>query len=63
MSKVGYPSRLFEWWNDVFPHAANELTNGAVRKSDSAYFAYCSANHLPDQTDLVILEFDTDDPK
>ena len=24
-----YPHRLFAWLNDVFPHPANELTNGA----------------------------------
>lgn len=29
-----YPHRLFSWLNDVFPHPANELTNGA-RKSRS----------------------------
>ncbi|BEJ11485.1 hypothetical protein CspHIS471_0109070 [Cutaneotrichosporon sp. HIS471] len=57
-----YPARLFNWWNSVFPHPANELTNGAVKRTDSAYYAYCSKHHLPDQTDLVILEFDTSDP-
>jgi len=39
------------------------MTNGAERKSDSAYFAYCSMHHLPDKTDLIILEFDAADPK
>jgi hypothetical protein len=24
-----YPHRIFTWLNDVFPHPANELTNGA----------------------------------
>ncbi|RXK36183.1 capsular associated protein [Tremella mesenterica] len=57
-----YPAKFFEWWNSVFPHPASELTNGAERKTDSAYFAYCSMHHLPDQTDLVILEFDASDP-
>ncbi|KAG8918460.1 cap64-like protein [Tulasnella sp. 418] len=57
-----YPSRFFEWWNTVFPHPASELTNGAMRKTDSAYFSFCHGHHLPDQTDLVILEFDADDP-
>jgi hypothetical protein len=57
-----YPSKLFNWWNTVFPHPANELTNGAVRKTDSAYYAYCASHHLPDATDLVILEFDAADP-
>lgn len=28
-----YPHRVFGWLNDVFPHPANELTNGA-RESD-----------------------------
>lgn len=58
-----YPSKFFDWWNSVFPHPASELTNGASRKTDSAYYAYCSGHHLPDQTDLVILEFDSADPK
>ncbi|KAJ9122975.1 hypothetical protein QFC24_004013 [Naganishia onofrii] len=57
-----YPSKFFDWWNSIFPHPASELTNGASRKTDSAYYAYCSAHHLPDQTDLVILEFDSADP-
>lgn len=58
-----YPHRFYDWWNSVFPHPNNELTNGAVKRTDSAYFAYCSTHHLPDRTDLVILEFDTADPK
>ncbi|WVO17870.1 hypothetical protein L204_105568 [Cryptococcus depauperatus] len=57
-----YPAKFFEWWNSIFPHQASELTNGASRRTDSAYFAYCSMHHLPDQTDLVILEFDASDP-
>ncbi|KAL7415570.1 hypothetical protein BDY24DRAFT_381553 [Mrakia frigida] len=57
-----YPSKFFSWWNDVFPHPASELTNGATRKMDSSYFAFCSEHHLPDKTDLVILEFDAADP-
>ncbi|KZT54999.1 hypothetical protein CALCODRAFT_437835 [Calocera cornea HHB12733] len=57
-----YPSRFFQWWTSVFPHPASELTNGAVRRTDTGYFAFCSALHLPDRTDLVILEFDTEDP-
>lgn len=57
-----WPSKFFEWWNSVFPHQLSELTNGAARRTDSAYFAYCSTHHLPDETDLVILEFDASDP-
>ncbi|ORX34281.1 capsular associated protein [Kockovaella imperatae] len=57
-----YPARFFEWWNSIFPHPESELTNGASRRTDSAYFAYCSMHHLPDHTDLIILEFDASDP-
>ncbi|WVO17560.1 hypothetical protein L204_105255 [Cryptococcus depauperatus] len=57
-----YPHKFFDWWNTLFPHPANELTNGATPKTDSAYYAYCNGHHLPDKTDLVILEFDTADP-
>lgn len=57
-----YPGRLFDWLNDVFPHPANELTNGALRRTGTSYFGFCSEMHLPDRVDLVILEFDTEDP-
>ncbi|KAF8901539.1 hypothetical protein CPB85DRAFT_1417603 [Mucidula mucida] len=56
-----YPSRFFQWWNSVFPHPASELTNGAMRRSNSAYYGYCSMHHVPDMTDLVIVELDSDD--
>ena len=58
-----YPSRFFRWWNSVFPNAATELTNGAIRRTNSAYLGYCHKHHLPDVTDLVILELDVDDKK
>lgn len=29
IGKSCYPHRIFTWLNDVFPHPANELTNGA----------------------------------
>lgn len=56
-----YPSRFFNWWNGVFPHPASELTNGAMRRTNSAYFAFCNAHHIPDVSDLVIVELDVDD--
>ncbi|KAH8112798.1 Cap64 protein [Phellopilus nigrolimitatus] len=62
ISSTCYPSRFFRWWNTVFPHPASELTNGAMRRTNSAYFSFCNEHHLPDVTDLVILEFDVDDP-
>lgn len=56
-----YPSRFFNWWNSIFPHPASELTNGAMRRTNSEYFSFCNAHHLPDYTDLVVIELDTDD--
>ncbi|OBZ76760.1 hypothetical protein A0H81_03348 [Grifola frondosa] len=56
-----YPSRFFNWWNGVFPHPASELTNGAMRRTSSSYFSFCNAHHIPDITDLVIVELDIDD--
>ncbi|EIN14668.1 hypothetical protein PUNSTDRAFT_96689 [Punctularia strigosozonata HHB-11173 SS5] len=56
-----YPSRFFHWWNNVFPHSASEITNGAMRRINSAYFGFCAAHHIPDITDLVIVELDSDD--
>ncbi len=38
-----YPHRIFSWLNDVFPHPANELTNGARKSTDCR--AYESASH------------------
>jgi hypothetical protein len=56
-----YPAKFFDWWNSVFPHPASELTNGAMRRTNSDYFSFCSSHHIPDITDLIIVELDTDD--
>jgi hypothetical protein len=56
-----YPSLFFSWWSSIFPHPGSHLTNGALRRSSSKYFAFCSMHHLPDITDLVVLELDVDD--
>ncbi|KAH9947880.1 hypothetical protein B0H21DRAFT_736781 [Amylocystis lapponica] len=61
LSPQCYPSRFFNWWNGVFPHPASELTNGAMRRTNSAYFAFCNGHHIPDIADLVIVELDVDD--
>ncbi|KAF9556092.1 Cap64 protein [Agrocybe pediades] len=62
ISPKGYPSKFFQWWNTVFPHPASELTNGAMRRTNAGYFGFCNSHHLPDVTDLVIIELDTEDP-
>lgn len=32
-----------------------------MRRTNSDYFGYCAAHHIPDVTDLVIVELDADD--
>ncbi|EIW79968.1 hypothetical protein CONPUDRAFT_106666 [Coniophora puteana RWD-64-598 SS2] len=61
LSSKCYPSRFFQWWTSIFPHPASELTNGAMRRTNSGYFGYCSTHHVPDYADLIVVEFDTDD--
>ncbi|KAI0705419.1 hypothetical protein C8Q76DRAFT_630930 [Earliella scabrosa] len=61
LSPTCWPARFFNWWNGVFPHPATELTNGAMRRTSSSYFSFCNAHHIPDITDLVIVELDVDD--
>ena len=61
ISPTCYPSCFFQWWNTVFAHPATELTNGALRRTNSGYLGYCNSHNLPDQTDLVINELDTED--
>ena len=61
ISPTCYPSCFFQWWNTVHPHPGTELTNGALRRMNLGYFGYCNSHHLPDQTDLIIIELDTED--
>ncbi|TCD68771.1 Cap64p [Steccherinum ochraceum] len=61
LSPSCYPSLFFNWWNEVFPHPASELTNGAMRRTNSAYFSFCNGHHVPDVVDLVIIELDSAD--
>lgn len=32
-----------------------------MRRTNSGYFSFCNAHHVPDITDLVIVELDSDD--
>ncbi|KII91558.1 hypothetical protein PLICRDRAFT_38335 [Plicaturopsis crispa FD-325 SS-3] len=61
LSPPCYPTRFFDWFTALFPHPGSEVTNGALRRTRADYFAFCSAQHLPDHVDMVILEFDADD--
>ena len=34
-----------------------------MRRTNSAYFGFCHGHHIPDVTDLVIVELDVADAK
>ncbi|KIO29582.1 hypothetical protein M407DRAFT_167269 [Tulasnella calospora MUT 4182] len=38
-----------------------EVKNGAIGGMDASYYAFCGMNHLHDDVDIVILEFDVND--
>ena len=40
-----------------------DVEYNVVRRTGTSYFGYCSDMHLPDRVDLVIVEFDTEDPQ
>lgn len=58
LSENGYPHRLYDFWTETFPSGSHELINGAARRTDASYFAYCSSQHLPDNVDMIIVELD-----
>ena len=61
ISPTCYPSRFFQGWNTVFPRPATELTNGALRRTNSGTLGTATRTIFQIQTDLVIIELDTED--
>lgn len=56
-----YHSNLFYWWNETFPHNDNEIVNGALPATGSSYFTYCYNKHLPNDLDIIFIEFSIND--
>ena len=57
-----YVQRLYHWINTTFPHKDHRLLNFALPATTSAYYAPCvTSGLLPNNTDLVILEFTFND--
>ncbi|ODN76243.1 hypothetical protein L202_06166 [Cryptococcus amylolentus CBS 6039] len=52
---------FIEWVRKTFPDADHQFKNGAIGGMDSSFYAFCGAHHIPEDTDLVILEFDVND--
>lgn len=58
-----WPQRFFDAWNATWPHPENALFNGAVPATGSSYFAFCYMHHIPQDVDLVILEYAVNDSR
>ncbi|RUS25278.1 hypothetical protein BC938DRAFT_472391 [Jimgerdemannia flammicorona] len=56
-----FHSRTFDWWNKQFPHSGNSIVSGAKPATQSSYFAFCYAEHIPLDVDVILLEFSVND--
>ena len=56
-----YVSRVYRWLNTTFPHPDHKFVTVALPATTSAYFAPCVNTALPNDTDLVLVEFTFND--
>lgn len=54
---TAYPDRFVSWLQAAFPASRFELVNLARRASAATYAAFCLVQDLPDDVNLVVLEF------
>jgi lysophospholipase L1-like esterase len=54
-----YHGIVSAWWNKQFASAT--LVNGAMPSLGSSYFAYCYNKHIPDDLDVIFVEFSVND--
>ncbi|RSH94515.1 hypothetical protein EHS25_004318 [Saitozyma podzolica] len=52
---------IFEWLNQTFPHPENRFVNGAQGGVGASYFGWCFREHIPDDSDLVLVELGIND--
>ncbi|KAL0252442.1 hypothetical protein I308_101834 [Cryptococcus tetragattii IND107] len=53
--------QIFEWLNETFPNPDNRFINGAQGGVGAAYFGWCFKEHIPEDSDLVLLELGIND--
>lgn len=61
--KTDWAARVFQWVNATFPGAKHRFVNGAIPAAPSSYFSMCYAWHVPEDADLVFLEFNVNDER
>ncbi|WVQ79025.1 hypothetical protein IAT38_001117 [Cryptococcus sp. DSM 104549] len=52
---------IFDWLNETFPHPENRFVNGAQGGVGAGYFGWCFKEHIPEDSDLVLLELGIND--
>ncbi|KAL7419642.1 hypothetical protein Q5752_005555 [Cryptotrichosporon argae] len=52
---------VFDWLNKTFPHAENRFINGAQGGVGSGYFGWCFKEHIPEDSDLILVELGIND--
>ncbi|KAK4685602.1 hypothetical protein P7C73_g4544, partial [Tremellales sp. Uapishka_1] len=53
---------IFDWLNATFPNGGqNKFVNGAQGGVGAGYFGWCFKEHIPEETDLVLVELGIND--
>ncbi len=59
----GYPNRIGDMLRSSFPNAGKvEVVNGAVPGTVSMFMSVCLKAHVPQDVDLVIVDYSANDP-
>ncbi|WWC87702.1 uncharacterized protein L201_002594 [Kwoniella dendrophila CBS 6074] len=47
---------IFDWLNTTFPNPENRFINGAQGGIGAGYFGWCFKEHIPEDSDLILVE-------
>ncbi|OCF42382.1 hypothetical protein I317_03757 [Kwoniella heveanensis CBS 569] len=47
---------IFDWLNKTFPNPGNRFVNGAQGGVGAGYFGWCFKEHIPEDSDLILVE-------
>ncbi|WVQ94715.1 hypothetical protein IAU59_001795 [Kwoniella sp. CBS 9459] len=47
---------IFDWLNRTFPNPGNRFVNGAQGGVGAGYFGWCFKEHIPEESDLILVE-------
>ncbi|WWC99168.1 hypothetical protein V866_006063 [Kwoniella sp. B9012] len=55
-SKENLHVMIFDWLNSTFPNPENRFVNGAQGGVGAGYFGWCFKEHIPEDSDLILVE-------